>query len=180
MVQFPSFPAVFLSFGFGVPLWQILDPPLVTFITFPTESFVADWVTSAGVDSLGWPISQIDLCATPAEPLVCQNGGWTSRLPDEAADRRSILRACSHQTKANKKIKEPKKIKNNSKYLRQECIPVGCVPSAAVAVGCVCPGGCVFQHALGKGSVCPKGPIPKSGFLAIAVLAKEMGYLPIP
>ena len=53
MVQFPSFPAVVLSFGLGVPLWEILDPPLVTFITFSIETYVADWVTSAGVVSLG-------------------------------------------------------------------------------------------------------------------------------
>ena len=43
--------------------------------------------------------------------------------------------------------------------LRQECIPVGCVPSAAVAVGgCLpgmggLPGVCVSQHALGRGCV---------------------------
>ena len=39
-------------------------------------------------------------------------------------------------------------------YLKQECIPVGCVPSAVVAVclgvGGVCPGGC-----LSRGHVCP-------------------------
>ena len=37
--------------------------------------------------------------------------------------------------------------------VQQECIPVGCVPSAAVAVcwgGGVCPGGGVSQHALGQ------------------------------
>ena len=45
------------------------------------------------------------------------------------------------------------------KYVKQECIPVGCVPSAAVAVcwgggfypGGVCPGeGGVSQHVLGQ------------------------------
>ena len=68
------------------------------------------------------------------------------------------------------------KIKNFSfnqvmqlKY-QQECIPVGCVPSAAVAV-CggggegVCPGGCVCP---GEGCVCPgvclpRGCLPRAG-----------------
>ena len=44
-----------------------------------------------------------------------------------------------------------------------ECIPVGCVPSAAVAAGGggavsqhpLGKGGCVSQHALGRGDVCP-------------------------
>ena len=43
--------------------------------------------------------------------------------------------------------------------VRQECIPVGCVPSAAAAIcrggGCVCfPGGLCFQGVLPRGDVC--------------------------
>ena len=60
--------------------------------------------------------------------------------------------------------------KLSSEINKQECIPVGCVPSAAVAVGrgvCpggggVCPGG-ISQHALGSGvysSACWDTPPP--------------------
>ena len=45
---------------------------------------------------------------------------------------------------------------------KQECFPVGCIPSAAVAVGVggvcpgsVCPGVCVSQYALGRGVSAP-------------------------
>ena len=38
------------------------------------------------------------------------------------------------------------------KQRQQECIPVGCVPSAAVAMSIpACTGHCVSQHALGRG-----------------------------
>ena len=37
-------------------------------------------------------------------------------------------------------------------YFKQECIPVGCVPSAAVAMSIpACTGHCVSQHAVGRG-----------------------------
>ena len=48
----------------------------------------------------------------------------------------------------------------------QECIPVGCVPSAAVAMSIpACTGqvGGVSQHALGEGGVCPEGCLPRKG-----------------
>ena len=39
-------------------------------------------------------------------------------------------------------------------YLKQECIPVGCVPSTAVAVWGVCPK-CMLEYVCPSGGVCP-------------------------
>ena len=55
-------------------------------------------------------------------------------------------------------------------YCTQECIPVGCVPSAAVAVG----GGGVSQHALGRG-VSAQGVSTQGGCVCIpARTAREV------
>ena len=50
------------------------------------------------------------------------------------------------------------------KKIQQECIPVGCVPSAALAVwwGGGCPGGCVC---LPSGGVWPEGCLPRGDCL---------------
>ena len=58
-------------------------------------------------------------------------------------------------------------------FFKQECIPVGCVTSNAVAVwGGVCPGGCmpggvclggVSAGGVYWGDVCPEGCQPRSG-----------------
>ena len=43
--------------------------------------------------------------------------------------------------------------------VKQECIPVGCIPPAAVAMSIsACTGHCVSQHALGRGCVYPSIP----------------------
>ena len=44
----------------------------------------------------------------------------------------------------------------------QECIPAGCVPSAAVGIGegDVCPGGCLLWGVSVQGGVCPDGIFP--------------------
>ena len=71
-------------------------------------------------------------------------------------------------------------------YPKQECIPVGCVPSAAVAVcgergvmGCVCPGGvCLVGVSAGgclpwgvcPGGVCPGVSAQESVCLGVSVL----------
>ena len=71
-------------------------------------------------------------------------------------------------------------------YSKQECIPVGCVPSAAVAMpipactgqGEVYPsihwaGVCVSQHALGRGCL-PRGCLPRGGVCPGVVSAQGM------
>ena len=54
---------------------------------------------------------------------------------------------------------------------KQECIPVGCIPSAAVAIGRgVCLGSCL------PGSVCPGGFLP--GVSAWGCLSAQRGVCP--
>ena len=134
-------------------------------------------------DELGFTLERFYTTETTRQLLYGESSSWVSVYYPALVD----LLAQNDQTKAVRVLVDlvfDRPVLYFNHILQQECIPVGCLLSAAVAVclgvsvkGAVCPGGvcpegclprgvsiggeCVCPRGVCPGTVCPEGCLPR-------------------